>query len=111
MIQVDINKAINMKKEKGSIIGIPYYTEADWNIQCQNSVDDSGFRSYEEMRMHTEKLKRDIQAQGYNAVDVPINASEMQEYFEKHGLENNSKNRSAYVAELLRKRDEAKRPV
>jgi len=92
--------------KKGAIIGIPYYTEADWQIQCQNSVDYSGFKSYEEMRRHTEKLKEDMQAQGYNAVDVNINASEMQEHFEKNNLENNSENRGTYVAELLRKRDE-----
>ena len=90
-------------KNEGSVIGIPYYTKADWQIQCQNSADGSGFKHYEEMLEHTQKLKKDIQSRGYNAVDVPINASAMHEYFEKNGLENNTKNRSSYVADLLRK--------
>ncbi|MFH1849450.1 MAG: hypothetical protein ABH879_04660 [archaeon] len=73
-------------KTKGAIIGIPHYTEAGWKIQCQNSVDDSGFNSYEEMLQHTEKLKRDLQVKGCNVVDVPINAKVMHEYFENNGL-------------------------
>ncbi|MBW2974700.1 hypothetical protein KY366_03185 [Candidatus Woesearchaeota archaeon] len=90
-------------KPKRSAIGIPFYTEADWQIQCRNSVDDSGFKNYEEMLEHTQKLKKDIESKGYHVKDVPINATVMQEYFEKNGLKNNSENRSSYVADLLRK--------
>lgn len=90
-------------KSKGSVIGIPYYTEADWQIQCQNNVDDSGFKSYEEMLEHSQKLKKDIESKGYRVKDVPINATIMQEYFENKGLKNNSENRSSYVADTLRK--------
>jgi hypothetical protein len=96
------------EEKKDSVIGIPYYTEADWMIQRQNSVDDSGFKNYEEMKHHTEKLKKDMISQGYNVVDVKINAAEMQEYFEKKGIKNNSSNRSRYVAEILRSEDEPK---
>jgi hypothetical protein len=54
-------------RNKGSVKGIPYYTEVDWQIQCQNS----GFKNYEEMLEHTKKLKKDIQTKGYHVVDVP----------------------------------------
>lgn len=93
----------NNKTKEGAIIGLPFYTEPDWQIQCSNSVDDSGFKNYYEMQSHHEKLKKDLEDNGYQIVDVPINASEMQEYFEKNGLKNDSQNRSKYIAELLRK--------
>lgn len=98
-----VDYQLKNNKPKGSVIGIPFYTEADRQIQFQNSVDDSGFKSYDEMLEHTRKLKNDIESKVYLVKDVPINASAMQEYFEKNELKNNSKNRSSYVADLLRK--------
>jgi hypothetical protein len=95
----------NNEPKEGAIIGLPFYTEADWKIQCNNSVDDSGFKGYDEMRNHHERLKKDLEAEGYQIVDVSINASEMQESFDKNGLKNNSQNRSRYIADLLRKRN------
>lgn len=57
------------------------------------------------MRQHHEKIKKDIEAKGHKVVDIIINATEMQKYFDKNGLKNNGQNRARYVADLLRKRN------
>ena len=87
-----------MAKRKGIVVGLPFYTPEQWKIQKKNSIDDDGFRSYEEWKSEYEEVKKLLKEAGVEVVDVSIDANSMQKYFDDKKLKNISRNRATYIA-------------
>jgi len=96
---------VDISKKKGTKIGIDIYSRDEWEFLQKNSTDLKS-ESYEEWVEVIKKVKNRLIEKGINPIDIPINAKEMQDYFDKNNMENNGRNRAHYIALKLKEMDE-----
>lgn len=87
--------------------GLAYYNKKDW-IKFINSVDDRKKveNTWEEWKEEFDKFLLLLKSKNINFEKVEININDMVKYLKERKLKNIGKNRSLYVAEMLRRKYE-----
>lgn len=85
------------------LIAIGFYREDQWPLLLKTADDiDAMEKEYGEWRKGIERLITNMRMVGIEPVSVDIDMYELLSYCREHGLKNNGKTRSQFVAELLK---------
>lgn len=87
---------------KKNLFALPLYSKEQYELQQKASKEPYDFKDYGEWLRSVEEQRKLLEAQGFEAHWVAMNLQELQQWLEKRGLENNSKNLAVFLAEQLR---------
>ena len=95
---------MNEQSNQKPVMGIAWYRPDQWNLFLEKAADREELEdTFEEWKAIAEESIQTLEAEGILVQKIDVDINELMIWCQKKGYQNNSKARSEYATEKLRK--------